>query len=62
MEMFKLAPTKKYNLLNPRKKICDNCKQFFNVKHGKVKCPFCGSRKIHYITGKRSNIEEIIIW
>ncbi len=46
--MYKLALTKKDNLIIYRKKFCDDCKRSFNVYYGKTKCPFCNSRKTHY--------------
>jgi Zn finger protein HypA/HybF involved in hydrogenase expression len=43
--------TKKHNIINIRKKKCDQCKSIFNTKIGCSVCPYCGSRKIHFIYG-----------
>jgi Zn finger protein HypA/HybF involved in hydrogenase expression len=46
-----MAPSKKYNIMNPRKKTCDNCHKQIYVSRGKQKCPYCNSHKIHYVNG-----------
>jgi Zn finger protein HypA/HybF involved in hydrogenase expression len=44
--------TKKYNITNIRKKKCDQCQNVYEINnHSSVKCPKCGSRKVHYIHG-----------
>jgi ribosomal protein S27AE len=45
--------TKKYNITNIRKKKCDQCKNVYTMfnHQSRVKCPKCGSRKVHYIYG-----------
>jgi Zn finger protein HypA/HybF involved in hydrogenase expression len=52
-----MAPSKKYNITNTRKKICDDCYRQFYDLHGSIqKCPYCNSHKIHYKNGHPYNI------
>jgi Zn finger protein HypA/HybF involved in hydrogenase expression len=54
-----MAPSKKYNIMNPRKKTCDNCHKQIYVSRGKQKCPYCNSHKIHYVNGTSNlNIQK----
>jgi Zn finger protein HypA/HybF involved in hydrogenase expression len=48
-----MGTSKRYNIINIRKKKCDQCQYVYEMfnHQSTVKCPKCGSRKVHYIHG-----------